>query len=806
MNPRDLVAMGAALAAWWGAWCGTSGRLWWWVATGGLVLLLGVAHRWIPRVPPGPWRWRGEASRALAAAMAFAMLGGCAVGAARSIGVAQSPLTVAAQQRAQGATVVAVTGDPRSVRDGRAAVGPTGRCAVPVRVERFSSTGREVVVRTPAVLFGDTRWCTLIPGSRVVAVVKWSPAQDRDVAALGTVRGAPRLVQGAGVVQRGADRVRAALRSASSQAPFAGGALVPALVLGDESLMPEAVVDQMRSAGLSHLSAVSGANVAIVLGAVLLVARRFGARSVGLTVIGVVALLAFVLLARPEPSVLRAAVMGGVVLLAAWRGGATRPIGVLSAAVLVLVLLDPWLSRSPGFALSTAATAGLVVLVRRWSRPGARRITVLVLTTLAAQIAVAPIIAGLGGRIDVGGIIANVLAEPAVAPATILGLLAAGAALLHPALGQGLATLAALPAQWIVVVAQVVASRRWAWVPWPSGISGASLLGALLAAAAALVWVLRRHRSAGVRPRPSAGELGVRWGATTALGAIGLALVGFPVAAKTSWPAGNWRVVMCDVGQGDALVLTTGEHRAIVVDVGPDARQIDRCLRDLAVTRIDLLVLTHFHADHVNGLRGAMRGRRIERAMVSPLNEPEASAREVRALLGDRRVLVEAAVPGVAGRVGPWRLDVLAPVSLDPGEGSAPNNASVVIRAEREGRAVLLMGDAEIAEQHRMVTTVAPEALVVDVLKVAHHGSPVQDPTFMAVVAPRLALVPVGCRNRYGHPSPPLLRSFARAGIPVARSDRDGDVAVVEHDGAWRLVARGSMPTRGPSSRCPPPP
>jgi competence protein ComEC len=804
--PRDVVAVAAAVAAWWGAWCGTSGSPVWWAS----VLVLGG-------VLLGAWgrsarvhRARNVAAWPLGAVLCVAtlvtLLAGASIGAARSIAVERSALAAAAESRASGPAEMLVSGDPRPLRDGRAAPGPSSRCSVPVRVERFVASGRERTVRTPAVLMGADAWCALGPGNSVRAVVRWSPSRDRAVAAIGAVRAPPRVLRGPGSVQRAADLVRDALREASTGTPFTGGALVPALVVGDESLMPESVVDDLRGSGLAHLSAVSGANVAIVLAVVLVIARRLGARSAALTVVGVIALAGFVVLARPEPSVLRAGVMGGVVLLAAWRGGTVRPVALIAAAVLMLVLVDPWLARSPGFALSVAATAGLVVLVRRWSTPGDRRIRTLLLTTLAAQLAVAPIIAGLNGRLDIGGVIANVLAEPAVAPATVLGLSAAMLALIHPVLGHAVAVAAAVPAQWIVMVADVVASRRWAWLPWPTGWMAAMLLAVLLAAAAVARWLLRRSgaatRMSASQRGPSINAVRVRWRAVAALATIGIAVVGVPIAAKTSWPAADWRVVMCDVGQGDALVLATGPRRAVLVDVGPDARQVDRCLRDLGIARLDLLVLTHFHADHVNGLRGAVRGRVVDQVLVSPLDEPEANARDVREVLIDRGIPIAIAVAGRRAGVGPWQLEVLAPTSLDPGEGSAPNNASVVLRAERDGRSILLMGDAELAEQRQVVTTAPPEALVVDVLKVAHHGSAVQDPSFMALVAPRLALVPVGCRNRYGHPSPPLMRSFARARIPVARSDLDGDVAVVDRNGSWGLVARGPGPTQGPSSRC----
>ena len=810
MSDRDLLVAGTAAAAWAGAWLGTSAQVGWISSlVGGLGVGLLLAWLAVPS-----WRQAGRAPGArfnavVLIAVLIAGSGGFVAGATRSASDARSPLVGLATQRASVSSHVTVTSDPRPVRDGRGdASNPgvgNGRCSMRVRVEALEIANRVVHVRSPALLFAAQQWCALVPGTRVRAAVTWSTSDRATETAVGSVRAAPVVVAPAGWLQQWAVGIRAGLRDASDDARLTGAALVPALVVGDESALPDEVIDDLRRSGLTHLSAVSGANVAIVLAAVLLLARWCGARSMWLTVIGLVTLFGFVVVARPEPSVLRAAVMGVVVVLAAWRGGGVRAPAALAASVLVLVVVDPWLSRSVGFALSVAATAGLVLVVRRWTTGGAGRFRAAVLTALAAQLAVAPLIAGLNGRLDLGGVVANVLAEPAVAPATVLGFAAAVVAPLSGGAAHVLVVAAGVPAEWIVRVADVIAQQRWATLPWPSGAAPALVLGMLTAGAFAAHALLRRSP---VKPGSGATtQLRRRTMSTRSLGVVVVclslvAIFGLPVAAKAQWPPPGWLIVMCDVGQGDAVILNAGQGRGILVDTGPDARHIDRCLRDAGVRRLLLVVLTHFHVDHVNGVRGALRDRHVDQILVSPLDEPAAPGRDVRVAAQLAGVPVSIAEAGSGAVVGPWAINVVGPSSLDPGEGSPPNNASVVLRAERHGLSALLLGDAELHAQRDLLRTIPPQALAVDVLKVAHHGSAVQDPALTAAAAPSLALVSAGCRNRYGHPAPETLAQLRGLGAIVARTDTQGDIAVVTRPRGPIIIARGAAPTQGPASQC----
>jgi competence protein ComEC len=248
-------------------------------------------------------------------------------------------------------------------------------------------------------------------------------------------------------------------------------------------------------------------------------------------------------------------------------------------------------------------------------------------------------------------------------------------------------------------------------------------------------------------------------------------------------------MVACDVGQGDALVLDAGGAGAVVVDAGPDPGLVDRCLRDLGVERVALVVLTHLHADHVEGLPGVLRGRSVGEVQIGPYDEPAPELARVLRWTRQASVPVSRAVAGERDRVGPLRWQVVWPLRIIEGEGSAPNNASVVMLAWRGDVRMLLTGDIEPAAQRAlMVRWTVPE---VDVLKVAHHGSAYQEQRLLDAARPRVALVSVGADNDYGHPATSTLSALARAGAVVGRTDRDGSLAVVGPAARLRLVTRG---------------
>ena len=256
------------------------------------------------------------------------------------------------------------------------------------------------------------------------------------------------------------------------------------------------------------------------------------------------------------------------------------------------------------------------------------------------------------------------------------------------------------------------------------------------------------------------------------------------------WPAGDWQIANCDVGQGDSLVLNLGNHRAIVVDVGPDPVLEDRCLKALGVNEIPLLILSHFHADHVGGLSGAIKKRVVSQLWVSTNPEPLTESARVTSLM--RGVEIKQPVRGYSVQVGQYILKVLWPTSGThvfesvPGEGSAVNNSSIAVWITSREFTLFAAGDIEPPVQHELIGDVSG----IDIYKVSHHGSRHQDAAFLRALDPQVALISVGAKNSYGHPAPQTVEALTRLGAEVVRTDVDGAISITAK--AHRLKVRTS--------------
>jgi competence protein ComEC len=703
------------------------------------------------------------------------------------------PLAELAGERAVAILDLVVTSDPQ-VRD---STGPAAGRTVVLRgrVEQVTARGQSTRMRSPVLVIADpddAGWVTLVPGARIETSARLSPAQAGDAfAAVVGARAPPHVLEDPPPLQRVAARLRLGLREAVSALPAAERGLVPGLVVGDTFLLPASLEDDFQTAGLAHLLAVSGANVAIVLGVVLFSARWLGLRGRAPAVLGAVAIGGFVVLARPEPSVLRAAVMGLVIVVALASGRRRQGLPALCAAVLVLLLVDPALARSYGFALSVVATGSILLLAPRWRdalvlRRWPRSLAAAVAVPAAAQAACGPIVAMLAAQVSVVAVPANLLVAPAVPPATVLGVLAAAIQPVVPPVAGLFGLLAGIPAWWIVQVAQRAADVPSAAVSWPGGMSGAVGLAAVTVAVVALVGLVARRR-----PRHRSRRLAT----AVAAGLVVMAAIADPVQRRWTigWPPPGWIAVVCDVGQGDAIAVSAGPAVAVVVDAGPDPEPVDRCLRNLGIRSVPVLVLTHMHADHVDGLPGVLRGRSVRELQVSPHPEPREQASDVERAAAAADIVVVPARVGERRHVGPLSWQVLWPRRIIATDESVPNNASVVLLVERSGVRMLLGGDIEPAAQ-RALLGAESQNLRADVLKVPHHGSRYQEPAFLAAVAPRVAITSVGLDNDYGHPSAATEDAIRDLGAEMRRTDRDGDVAVVGTSDSLRVVTRRRDP------------
>jgi len=722
-------------------------------------------------------------------------------------------------------------------------------------------TATSTETRTPATVMVRAQdvpaWRSLIPSTRVTADVRVTPGSaTASSAALLTVHGPPRALAPPDLPQRIAARLRAGLRSACDHLPPDTRGLLPGLVVGDTSRLPDELSEAFRATDLGHLTAVSGANLAVVLAVLLGAPARAGtvergglARLLGLSLrttalLGTAVTLAFVTVCRPDPSVLRAAATGLIGLLALATGRPRQGLPALSGAALVLVLVDPYLARSFGFVLSALATAGLLVLGPRWTAAlTARRwpphLAAAVAATAAAQAFCAPVTILLAPRVSLVAVPCNLLAEAAVAPATLLGFAALVADPFSHPLARTLADLAAVPAAWLVAVARHGAALPGAQLAWPAGATGAALLVLLTVAlrwAAPAFLASSRLRSRRTR---------LLLAACLAL-LLPAVLLRPPTLTRlaTGWPPPGWRLAVCDIGQGDMTVLPVTADSAVVVDAGPDPKAADGCLRELGITQVPLVVLTHFHADHAEGLPGVLHGRTVGALQVTTLDSPPGEQARVVRWAGAAAIPVLRARRGEHRTAGPtlsW--DVLWPADTPPADAPGPNNASiallVTVGAPPHSLRVALLGDleppaqaallqpglgsqgeepgaqgeqpgghgeqpkgygeqpgdhGEIPSDARAGPPSARRLGPVDVLKVAHHGSANQDWALMAALHPRLALISCGADNPYGHPSPHTVSSLRALGATVLRTDQVGDIAVLGDSGTLAAAAHPHPP------------
>jgi competence protein ComEC len=564
-----------------------------------------------------------------------------------------------------------------------------------------------------------------------------------------------------------ANQLRHTFAAAAGQLPGGGGELLGGLAIGDISAVSDELDAAMKTSSLSHLTAVSGANCAIVVGLIMLLGARMGVNRALRIALSILVLLAFVIVVTPDPSVLRAALMATFVLLALGSGRPIRGMAVLSVAAISLLVFDPWLSRNFAFALSVFATAGLLLFAEplaqflgQWMP---RWLSLVIAVPLAAQLACQPVLLLLQPSLPTYGVLANVLAAPAAPIATVVGLAACVALPVIPVLGTALIWIAWLPSAWVAAVATFFANSPGARIPWWEGWAGVvalSIVTILLLMALMMGQPWRRRAFTALVV------------VTTLAGAV---MAGSHVSAALAWPR-DWQYAQCDVGQGDAVVVRSADQVALI-DTGADPDLLTDCLARLGIDRFDLLVLTHFDHDHVGGTEAVVG--RADAVLVGP-TDTEQDVRLLEKLAAAGAQVVQAS-SGDRGELGELRWTVLWPgerlAGIDPG-----NDASVVVEfvprpdCQLSCLSSVFLGDMGESAQSRLLA----EGTVsrVDVVKVSHHGSADQSPALYAELQATVGLVGVGADNGYGHPTADALEMLEASGTTVARSDLDGLVVL----------------------------
>jgi competence protein ComEC len=538
-------------------------------------------------------------------------------------------------------------------------------------------------------------------------------------------------------------------------------ALVAGLAIGDTSLFNPGLEDNLKKLSLTHLSAVSGANCAIVVGLVYWLLGRTRLRRGYRVVAALGCLLFYVALVGGSPSVVRSAIMASVVLLAFARG--VWPLAALSLAASGMLIYDPNYATDYGFALSVLATAGILVLTpelaARFSKRLPKGLALTLAATVAAQLWCMPVLLSLQGGIPTYAVLANLLVEPVVAPITVLGILACVLALPLPSIAMALSAIASIPAQWIVAVSERMVELPAVTLEWHTGVLGLLLVVASLSAA------IYRKRFALL--------------AVLVL-LLELSFSGYALVRGATWLPANWEVVNCDVGQGDGLVIRS-QGSVAVVDVGRDPKPIDDCLKSLRINRIDLLMLTHFDMDHVGGIDGALRGREVGLALLTPFKDDRPAATFVSQAVRAKAERVSFGSLGASGTLGDVRWQVLSP-SPTAVEAEDSNDGSIVARWEAPGWELYTMADLGEKGQRRLPALHHGAKPLI--LKVSHHGSADQYPELIESLHPDIALISVGLANGYGHPTERTLRVLKSVGSKILRTDQMGALAVAVEGGS----------------------
>lgn len=633
-------------------------------------------------------------------------------------------------------------------------------------------------LRVPLRIITQTRAVVgLLPGQTVTAEGVLRASKEARVAAMFLIRGDITVDTKASRWASALGSIRTHLRALCGSGD--AGALIPGMVLGDTSLQTPEFKNDMRRSGLTHLVAVSGANFAIISFFVLWCMQWvFGSLRIRL-IFTAVALSSFIALVRPSPSVLRAAAMASVVLFARGVGKRSDPLPTLGFAIAAVVIGDPWQARDPGFALSVLATAGLLLLSPRISRWLSKFVPAFVASALSPPIAAvvmcAPILVALSGYLGPMTVVANLLAAPMVAPITIIGFLAALVSPISSTLSSFLLLLITWPAGWIAGVAHWAAN--FPVIQMTKGLGG--FIGGIVIICVAVLFIILLRKSHKL------------------MIAILVAVV-LTFAWLGQWPVGDWQVANCDVGQGDSLVVNVGNHRALVVDAGPDAQLEDQCLSRLGIRTVPLLVLTHFHADHVEGVAGLIHNRKVGQVWVSNNNEPQFESSRVFAwLAGVPKVVAvrgtSAQLPGSRGSISIrslWPDDGTHAFDVLPGDGSAINNSSIAVEITTPDFSLFAAGDLEPSVQSEIRNSVGH----VDIYKVSHHGSVYQDLALMERLSPSVSIISVGAGNSYGHPAEQTIAALVRLRSKIYRTDRSGGIAITARNhrlsihtsaGAW---------------------
>lgn len=604
----------------------------------------------------------------------------------------------------------------------------------------------------------------------------------------------------------GRDLMRTALRDQTAQTISYAPQLLPGLILGDRSQQSERVDEAMKISGLSHLSAVSGAHTSLIAAAATLLFRSLRLPRPVVIVAFLGTLVLFVQLVGMQPSIIRAATMGAIGAWALFFGRGSQALPILALSTITILTISPELIHDVGFQLSVAATAGIVLgaqPLERWMHGIFEKVLPDFMATIlssslaistTAQLACQPILLTFVDYVSLYSLLANLVATPLLPLITVPGTIAAALAVIAPFLSQFILHLVAIPASGIGWIATTVTDLPGATLPWPDGIVGTLLIILhWLACAIALGKLLRMQRQH--KPPIKLDSRGPLWQRVFypsqhrfgLANAVQYSVLVIAVVAHLAvfWPTKSgaideqWDIIGCDVGQGDMFLIRTGAESAMVIDTGPDDQLAKQCLADANISHIDVLIVTHLHADHVGGITGVLETAEPAQIVYSTGTDPTYTPDTTD-------------LPAEATQLNAPRVEIIDhddeqhPVQLRwsvlaaDTTASNENNASVVMAVEiyRHNGVVkaLFAGDLEEdGAAELLAQNILPEDI--DILKLSHHGARNGGTELIDHTSPEIGLIGVGEDNTYGHPHDDILSAFGPA-AEIRRTDRDGTFSV----------------------------
>ncbi len=674
-------------------------------------------------------------------------------------------------------------------------------------LEEREATGEEAQpMRLLGVVYGDAleragRLSLLLDVSAVERGRVWEPRAGRVRVSVGGRRARPRIVDGDEValwarlraaeegrqdrvagsgfcksvlllevrahgrtwfLRRLAGRAREAGRAAivRRMAPGPERGLVLAMTLGDRSLIDDATGEAFRASGTYHVLALSGAQVALVAGLIVVALRWLLAPPWAQAIVTSAAIASYAMLVGGDVPVVRAVLMATAVLLGRALERDADAVNLLGLTALALLAHRPSCVSDVGFQLSFAATLGILLLLGPLSRGLPRlplRAELALGASLAAQLALSPILAASFHRLAPAALLLNIAAVPLSTAVLFSGLALIAASLLGSSVSRAAAGLA-----WLAARGLRISGDLGPLAPWLDLRVGTPSCG-LLALYACGVVLLGRGRRAS---------------ALLLLAAFHALLIVGPLRPLAD---GRLHLTMIDVGQGDSLLLRSPSGRALLVDTGgsresrfdPGERVVAPELWSRRVRRLDALLLSHLHPDHAGGAPFLLRAFRVAEVWEGPAPLAHPSFRLLQPVLARSGATRRTLAAGMALEWDGVRLSVLGPARPRQAPREPRNEDSVVVDAAFGEVHLLLTGDVGGAAERSLAVGRA------QVLKVAHHGSARSSSApFLASVRPRVALVSVGAHNPFGVPRPEVLARCLAVGALVLRTDRDGTIEV----------------------------